>query len=182
MLLLDVKKAFDSVWPDALLHKLIQGGCKIFLLARYIHSFLSGTTFQVSVGRSKSSVCNIPYDITQGAVLSSTLYNFFTSAAPTVDGCELATYVDDTAIFVSNSETMTVCVGLQSQLNSLTDYFKERKLSERFENTGPFKKNKKVTSMHIKKPMKKTHFKLIQLNQVEGLNGFVVNQLRNTEK
>jgi hypothetical protein len=38
------------------------------------------------------------------------------------------TFADDTAIFVSNSESMNVCDGLQSQLNSLTDYFKQWKI------------------------------------------------------
>jgi hypothetical protein len=123
MLYLDVEKAFDSVWHDALLHKLIQG----LFLARIIHYFLSERTFQVSFGKSKSSVCNIPYGVPQGAVLSPTLYNLCTSDAPTVNGCELTTFADDTVIFVSNAEPMNVCDGLQSQLNSLTDYYKQWK-------------------------------------------------------
>jgi hypothetical protein len=127
MLLLDVEKSFNSVWHDVFLHKLIQGGSNIFL-AQFIHFFLSGRTFQVSVGKSQSSVCNIPYGVPQGAVLSATLYNLFTSDAPTADRCELVTFSDDTAIFVSNSEPMNVCDGLQSQLNPLTDYFKQWKI------------------------------------------------------
>jgi hypothetical protein len=127
MLLLDVEKAFDSVWHDALLHKLIRRGCNIFLV-RIIYSFLNDRTFQVSVGKSKSSVCNIPYGVPQGAVLSPTLYNFFTSDAPTVEGCELATFADDTAIFVSSRDPTVVCDGLQEQLDSLTDYFKQWKI------------------------------------------------------
>jgi hypothetical protein len=107
MLLLDVEKAFNSVWHDALLHKLIQGCCNIFL-APIIHSFLSGSTFQVSVGKSKSYVCNILYGVPQGAVLSPIFYNLFTSDASTADWCELATFADDTAIFVSNSKPMNV--------------------------------------------------------------------------
>jgi hypothetical protein len=95
MLLLDVERAFDSVWHDALLHKLILRGCNIFLV-RIIYSFLNDRTFQVSVGKSKSS------GVPQSAVLSPTLCNFFTSDAPTVDGCELATFADDTAFFVSS--------------------------------------------------------------------------------
>jgi hypothetical protein len=127
MLLLDVEKAFDSVWHDALLHKLIRRGCDIFLV-RIIYSFLNDRTFQVSVGKSKSSVCNIPYGVPQGAVLSPTLYNFFTSDAPTVEGCELATFADDTAIFVSSKDPTIVCDGLQVQLDSLIDYFKQWKI------------------------------------------------------
>jgi hypothetical protein len=94
----------------------------------YIHSFLRGCTFQVSVGQFKSSICNIPYGVPQGAVLSSTLYNLFTSDTPTADGCKLATFANDAAIFVSNSEPLNVCNGLQSQRNSLTDYFKQCKI------------------------------------------------------
>jgi hypothetical protein len=119
MLLLDVERAFDSVWHDALLDKLIFKGCSIFLV-QMIYSFLNDRTFQVCVGKSKSSVCNIPYGVPQGTVLSPTLYNFFTSDAPTVDGCELATFADDTALFVSNSDPMAVCDELQEQLDSLT--------------------------------------------------------------
>jgi hypothetical protein len=114
MLLLDKER---SLIPSALLHKLIQGGCNIFL-ARIIHSFLSRRTFQASAGKSKSSVCNIPYGVPQAVVLSPTLHNLFTSDAPTADVYELATFADDTVIFVSNSEPMNVCDGLQLQLNS----------------------------------------------------------------
>jgi hypothetical protein len=96
MLLLDVERAFDSVWHDALLHKLIRRGCNIFLV-RIIYSLSK----LVSV-----SPCR--YGVPQGAVLSSTLYNFFTSDAPMVDGCELATFADDTALFVSSSDPAAV--------------------------------------------------------------------------
>jgi hypothetical protein len=88
MLFLDVERAFDFVWHVALLHKLNPRGCNIFLV-RIIYSFLNGRTFQVSNGKSKSSVCNIPYSVPQGAVLSPTLYNFFTSDAPRSMGVSL---------------------------------------------------------------------------------------------
>jgi hypothetical protein len=69
MLLLDVERVFDSVWHDALLHKLLQPlrmrGCNIFLV-RIIYSFLNDRTFLVSVSKSKSSVCNILYGVSQG--------------------------------------------------------------------------------------------------------------------
>jgi hypothetical protein len=79
--------------------------------------FSLARTFQVSVGKSKSSVCNIPYGVPQGALFSPTLYNLFTSDAPTADGCGLTKFADDTVIFVSKSEPMNVCDGLQWQHN-----------------------------------------------------------------
>jgi hypothetical protein len=94
MLLLDVEKAFDSVWYEALLHKLLARGCNISL-ARLIFSF------QVCVSKAQSSFCNIPYGVPhEGAILSPTLYNIFTSDIPNAGECELATFVNDTAIFV----------------------------------------------------------------------------------
>jgi hypothetical protein len=49
MLFLDVERAFDSVWHDALLHKLILRDCNIFLF-RIIYPFFNYCTFQVIVG------------------------------------------------------------------------------------------------------------------------------------
>jgi Reverse transcriptase (RNA-dependent DNA polymerase) len=49
MLLLDVEKAFDFVWHEALLHKILVNGCDIFL-ARLIFSFLKNRSFQVCIG------------------------------------------------------------------------------------------------------------------------------------
>jgi hypothetical protein len=91
----------------------------------------------VIVGKSKSSFCNIPYGVPQGAALSPTLYNFFTSDAPTVNGCELATFADDTALFVSSSDPTAVCDGLQKQLDSLTDYFEQCKIKVNSSNAQP---------------------------------------------
>lgn len=92
------QRAFDSVWHDALLHKLIAWGCDLFL-AKLIFSFIKGRSFQVSIGNSKSPTHEIPYGVPQGAILSPTLYNVFTSDVPTSEFCETATFADDTAIF-----------------------------------------------------------------------------------
>jgi Reverse transcriptase (RNA-dependent DNA polymerase) len=93
MLLMDVEKTFDSVWRKALLHKLLQRGCDIFL-ARSIFSFIKGRSFQVSVGSAKSSSHNIPFGVPQVAILSPILYNIFTSDVPSSDFCGTATFAD----------------------------------------------------------------------------------------
>jgi hypothetical protein len=117
MLLLDIEKAFDTFWHEALLHKLLLNDCDIFL-ARLIFSFLKNRSFQVCIGGSKS----FSYDITY------TLYNIFTSNVPITGECELATFADDTAIFMSDIDPVGVCVRLQRQLDTLSDYFKNWKI------------------------------------------------------
>jgi hypothetical protein len=50
-------------------------------------------------------------------------------------GCELVTFADDTALFVSSSDLTAVCDGLQEQLDSLTDYFKRWKIEVNWSKT-----------------------------------------------
>jgi Reverse transcriptase (RNA-dependent DNA polymerase) len=88
--LLDVEKAFESVWHEALLHKLLQRGCDI-CLAKLILSFL------------KDRSC-----LPQGAILSSTLYNIFTSDVPSFEFCNTTTCADGTAIFASGPTPLLV--------------------------------------------------------------------------
>jgi hypothetical protein len=50
-----------------------------------------------------------PYGVPQGVILSPTLYNIFTSDIPNAGESELATFADDTAIFVSGKLPEVVC-------------------------------------------------------------------------
>jgi hypothetical protein len=66
--------------------------------------------------------------VPQGAIPAPTLYNIFTSDVPTTVECKLATFADDTAIFVSDIDPAEVCSRLQRQLDTLSDYFKNLKI------------------------------------------------------
>jgi Reverse transcriptase (RNA-dependent DNA polymerase) len=134
MLLLDVEKAFDSVWHEALLYKLIMKGCDLYL-ARLILSFLKNRTFQVRVDGVDSILCGIPYGVPQGAILSPTLYNIFTSDIPTSEFCKTATFADDTALYASDLNPDLVCDALQDQIDNVSNYFKDWKIKVNAEKT-----------------------------------------------
>jgi hypothetical protein len=127
MVFLDVEKAFDSVWHAGLLHKLLISNCRLYL-AKIIASFLSGRSFHVCVNKSISSSHPIPYGVPQGAILSPSLYNFFTADSPLGDECETATFADDTAIYMSDGNPNVVCTALQRHLDTLSSYFKQWKI------------------------------------------------------
>jgi hypothetical protein len=67
--------------------------------------------------------------VPQGAILSPTLHNIFTSDVPTTRECKFATFADDSAIFVSDIDPVEVCGRLQLQLDTFSDYFKNWKIS-----------------------------------------------------
>jgi hypothetical protein len=77
MVLLDVEKAFESVWHEALLNKLLVNGCDIFL-ARLIYSFLKNRSFQVDQIPSLTiflTVCyKVPFYLLKKIYISRTNY------------------------------------------------------------------------------------------------------------
>ena len=65
---LDIEKAFDTVWIDGLIYKLIQlnfPDCIVQLMK----SYLKGRNFSVKVGGSTSEKMEIGEGIPQGSVL-----------------------------------------------------------------------------------------------------------------
>jgi hypothetical protein len=78
-----------------------------------------------------------------------TLYKTFTSDVPTTGQCEFATFADDTAIFVSDTDPTEVCGRLQRQLDTLSDYFKNWKIRVNPTKTQAIHFTKRTTSgMH----------------------------------
>lgn len=88
MALIDLKKAFDKVWTDGLIYKLIQCNTPPPLI-HIIRSYLTGRTFVVKVGRHKSGAVNVTAGVPQGSVLEPMLF----------PNNKLAMYADDTALY-----------------------------------------------------------------------------------
>lgn len=107
MVLLDVEKAFDNVWHDGLVHKLVQADVPTYIV-KMVRNYLSNRTFRVHLPGATSEVKAIAAGVPQGSLLGPMLYNLYTSDVPQLPGgCILALYADDSAI-MANGRTPTI--------------------------------------------------------------------------
>lgn len=127
MILLDVEKAYDSVWQDAILHKMKLAGFPQYIL-KLLHSFLKNRSFQVIVDGELSRPQLIPFGVPQGAVLSPILYNIFTSDVVMVNGVEYYMFADDTGFASADKHPEIIIEKLQSAQNKLEDYQRRWKI------------------------------------------------------
>jgi hypothetical protein len=127
MTFLDVEKAFDAVWHNGVLHKMFITNFPM-RMTKLIQSFLSDRSFYVTVGDGKSESRSIPSGVPQGAVLSPTIYNFFTHDFPTLQDAKIALFADDTAIYCTSDDPDIIMRDLQAALNKTAEYFSKWKI------------------------------------------------------
>jgi hypothetical protein len=127
MLLLDIEKAFDTVWHDGLIYKMCAKNFPLFLV-KLTQSFLTDRTFCVHYRGLESAIHQIPAGLPQGATLSPTLYGVFTCDPPELPNCDLAVFADDTAIYTSHSDVSIVIQCLQNAVNLLQLYYSSWKI------------------------------------------------------
>ena len=126
---MDFRKAFDSVWHDGLLHKLL----KINIRGNFynvIKSLYSNSTSSVRIGNSQSRSFQYARGVRQGCFLSPLLFNLYVNdlafsfnnilsdsfVPPNGNKLNSLFYADD-LIILSRSK-----VGLQNCLNELSSY------------------------------------------------------------
>lgn len=97
VLLFDIEKAFDRIWHDGLIYKMIQLRYPKYII-HMICSFIKNRKFRVVLNSYSSCDKYIPAGTPQGAVLSPSLYNIYTSDVPTFPDCMTAFYADDSAL------------------------------------------------------------------------------------
>lgn len=114
---LDVSAAFDRVWHAGLLYKLKKVLSDSYF--RLLSSFLHGRYFKVRQGQSYSVLSNIQAGVPQGAILSPTLYNVFTSDIPTTVDTLIATYADDSVLLGQDDSVHQAGDSVQQHLNQL---------------------------------------------------------------
>lgn len=118
MVLLDIEKAFDTVWHEGLLHKLLTLSIPIELV-KLVQSYLTNRTFKVFLGDSYSQPRNIPAGVPQGSILGPFLFTLYVHDIPKQPRTSLACFADDTASFTSSTDEDLIISRLQLSLDGL---------------------------------------------------------------
>lgn len=127
MFLLDIEKAFDTVWHDGLLHKLVSNDVPLSLI-KLVQSYLTNRTFHVHIDDVSSSSHEVPAGVPQGSILGPYLFLLFLNDIPVQPRTKLACFADDTASLTSDRDSNLVINRLQLSLELLFNYFSSWKL------------------------------------------------------
>lgn len=127
MLCLDVEKAFDCVWHQGLIYKLIQYKFDKGVVL-IINSFLMDRSFNVKVNDVLSQTQYVPFGVPQGSVLSPHLYNIYTADIPRPDDSKMSLFADDTAIFTASRYAKTISKRLKTGFSKIEKHFSKWKI------------------------------------------------------
>lgn len=127
MVLLDIEKAFDSVWHGGLIYKLHNVGTPP-VLVKLLASFLEDRHFTVCVNGKNSTERTVKAGLPQGSVISPVLYAIFTADLKIPSNCDAGYFADDTAIVSAAKQSNTIIKALTNALSSVDNYFKKWKI------------------------------------------------------
>ncbi|KAL3267337.1 hypothetical protein HHI36_011468 [Cryptolaemus montrouzieri] len=121
---LDIEKAFDKVWHEALLYKMKKTRFPK-KLTNITRSYLQHRKFIVRIENARSEEKKIQAGVLQGSILGPLLFNIFISDIPKMKHSKIAQFADDTAIYTSNRNKKTLTRRLQEDIDELVEYFKK---------------------------------------------------------
>ena len=101
MVLLDLRKAFDTVNHDIMIEKLRAAG---IASTDWFQSYLTGRQQTVDVNGQRSDFLNISCGVPQGSILGPLLFLLYVNDMHISVSCKLALYADDSALIFSHTD------------------------------------------------------------------------------
>ena len=126
MVLIDLRKAFDTVDFEILLSKLRIMGVKS---TDWFRSYLTGRRQCVNVNGTDSEFLNVTCGVPQGSILGPTLFLCYVNDMSISLKCKLSLYADDSALIASNRSVENLCSFLSKELESCSKWLVDSKLS-----------------------------------------------------
>ncbi|GFX80374.1 probable RNA-directed DNA polymerase from transposon BS [Trichonephila clavipes] len=123
---LDIQKAFDRVWREGLLYKLIKYDFPPPMI-KIISSYLADRNFSVRIN-TYSSHRRTEAGGAQGTLISPLLFNIYVNDIP-IHNTILCMFADDTAILAPHSELKLIARTLNRHLLDLEDWFSKWKIA-----------------------------------------------------
>ncbi|GBN21601.1 RNA-directed DNA polymerase from mobile element jockey [Araneus ventricosus] len=112
---IDIAKAFDRVWLEGLIYKMIVMSISDGLI-KLMNSYLHGRGFTVRVGNSFSSARIIEAGVVQGSRLLPQCFNIFVNDITRNQETHLCMYADDTAIMSTGISQHSISDNLNTYL------------------------------------------------------------------
>ena len=132
MILIDLQKAFDTLDHKLLLSKLSLMNFSNETI-NWFKSYLCDRTFLVNVESSFSDPADLKCGVPQGSILGPLLFLLYINDLPqAVKDCDVRLYADDTCISYTHKTIETIENKLNSDFNTLCDWFVDNKLSIHF--------------------------------------------------
>jgi hypothetical protein len=126
---LDVVKAHDSVWINALLYKLTILNLPSYLV-HTISSYLRGWTFEASFLTATYSRRGMQAGVAQGGLISPAPFSVYVNELPTPSHhVELALYADDTAVIATSRKPTLLVSYLDSYISYLQRWLSEWRIA-----------------------------------------------------
>ncbi|GBO38131.1 RNA-directed DNA polymerase from mobile element jockey [Araneus ventricosus] len=159
---LDIQKAFDRVWQDGLIYKLINYNTPKYLV-KIIDSYLNDRKFAVRVNNTLSDSKPINAGVAQGSKIGPILFSLYINDIPRQFNTMLCMYADDTAILARNKNPKFINLALNRHLKTLEDWFAKWKIEINVSKTEAilFSKDKTI----LKYPPIKMNNKIIPWSQ-----------------
>ena len=125
---IDLKKAFDLVDHDCLLHKVEHYGIRGQSLD-WFQNYLTNRTQKVSYANEISTSLILDFGIPQGSVLGPLLFVLYMNDLPDcLRNCSINMYADDTIIFYTGPNTNEIKRILQEDLNRVAQWMENSRL------------------------------------------------------
>ena len=126
MVLLDLRKAFDTVDHAILVEKLKAIGVDS---VSWFESYLSGRFQCVEVCGLKSTLLPISCGVPQGSILGPLLFLIYINDMKISINCKLSLYADDSALLFSHSSYTTIADRLSDELTQCKRWLVDNRLS-----------------------------------------------------
>lgn len=128
IIFLDIEKAFDRVWHNGMLAKMIDLQFPGYII-KMVRNLISNRTFHVEIFGKKSQTHEIRFGVPQGAVTSPTLHNISTYDIPKIAETSIALFADDTAFFCSSPSAWNIAKNLRKHAKVMNEYMRKWKIN-----------------------------------------------------
>ena len=128
-LYLDIKQAFDKVWHNGLITKMIENNIDGSII-HLIHNYLANRRFHTSSLNFNSNSEEMKSGVPQGSILGPTLFNMYINDIPHLSqhNCSLHIFADDTLITDQSHNPIYAARQVQRSINEIEPWLEKWRL------------------------------------------------------